>query len=93
MKEKLQKIKEGLEFYSSPSDYKAPFTGGLGKLYYDCGVTAKEALAHIDSIIAELDSAELVDKVAGFPNNSNITHYDTTDLLSKTSNIMRKANV
>lgn len=34
-----------LEFYSDPADYKAPFTGGMGALYFDCGAKAREAIA------------------------------------------------
>lgn len=35
---------EALRFYANPGDYKAPFTGGLGKLWHDCGETARAAL-------------------------------------------------
>ncbi len=34
-----------LEFYSDPAHYKAPFTGGMGALYFDCGAKAREAIA------------------------------------------------
>lgn len=38
------KLVEALEFYADVSDYKAPFTGGMGKLWEDCGHVAKQAL-------------------------------------------------
>ena len=40
----VKRYEEALKFYANPSDYIAPYTGGLGKLYYDCGETAKQAL-------------------------------------------------
>lgn len=64
MKEKLIKIREALEFYGHVPDCKAPYTGGMGKLYFDCGEKAKEATTLLDSILADLDSPELVEKVA-----------------------------
>jgi len=42
--EENKRLREALEFYSNPGDYKAPYTAGLGKLYFDCGDTALEAL-------------------------------------------------
>ncbi len=39
-----QMLVEALKFYADPGDYKAPFTGGLGKLYFDCGENARTAL-------------------------------------------------
>lgn len=33
-----------LRFYANPGDYKAPFTGGMGALYFDCGSIARAAL-------------------------------------------------
>lgn len=44
LKEREEKLVEALSFYSSISDYKAPYTGGMGKLYFDCGLTARAAL-------------------------------------------------
>ncbi len=44
LQQKIEDMAKALEFYSSPSDYVAPYTGGLGKLYYDCGTVAKDAL-------------------------------------------------
>lgn len=35
---------EALSFYADPSDYKAPLTGGMGVLYFDCGKIAREAI-------------------------------------------------
>lgn len=63
MKEKLSKIRDALEFYGHIPDYKAPYTGGMGKLYFDCGEKAKETVALLNSILAELDSPELVERV------------------------------
>ena len=40
----LQQYREALEFYANPSDYHTPLTGGLGKLFYDCGEIARNAL-------------------------------------------------
>jgi hypothetical protein len=45
--DKLKLAEDALRFYANVSDYKSPFTGGLGKLYYDCGTTAREALEAI----------------------------------------------
>jgi hypothetical protein len=39
-----ERLKVALAFYADASDYKAPFTGGMGKLYFDCGQTARAAL-------------------------------------------------
>lgn len=33
-----------LEFYADISKYPAPFTGGMGDLWYDCGQIARAAL-------------------------------------------------
>ena len=44
------RLREALEFYSNPRDYVAPFTGGLGKLYYDCGAKAQAALQHNEEV-------------------------------------------
>lgn len=41
---RVQKLEQALRFYASPADYAAPYTGGMGKLWEDCGVTAKNAL-------------------------------------------------
>jgi hypothetical protein len=38
------RMREALDFYALPSDYVAPFTGGMGKLWKDCGETARAAL-------------------------------------------------
>ena len=47
------KLREALAFYSNPSDYVSPLTGGQGKLYYDCGGTAKRALAGKEPVRTE----------------------------------------
>lgn len=44
MRERVKALEEGLRFYADPGDYKAPFTGGLGKLYFDCGLAARALL-------------------------------------------------
>lgn len=51
MKAKLQTIREALAFYADAEDG-------------ECEVLATNGLALIDTLIAELDSSELVDKVA-----------------------------
>lgn len=50
----LKQIREALEFYAKPGDYISPLTGGLGKLYFDCGNEAKKALTHLDAIENQL---------------------------------------
>lgn len=40
----ISHLRAALAFYADPSDYKAPFTGGLGKLWSDCGSVARAAL-------------------------------------------------
>jgi hypothetical protein len=39
---------KALKFYADSGDYVAPFTGGLGKLYFDCGEEAKKAIALLE---------------------------------------------
>ncbi len=41
---RIRELEAALEFYSDPSDYKAPFTGGMGRLWCDCGAHARVAL-------------------------------------------------
>lgn len=41
---RIKVLEDALQFYASPGDYKAPYTGGMGKLYFDCGTTARAAL-------------------------------------------------
>lgn len=50
MKARAEKAEAALRFYSDPSDYKAPMTAGGGKLYFDCGKTAREALAQQEPV-------------------------------------------
>lgn len=40
-------VLEALRFYADTSKYVAPYTGGLGELYFDCGQKAKTALTVI----------------------------------------------
>ncbi len=40
----LAAAKKALEFYSDVSKYPAPFTGGMGALWSDCGAIARAAL-------------------------------------------------
>jgi hypothetical protein len=54
----IEQVKKALEFYSNPGDYKAPYTGGMGKLYYDCGVKATEALALLTQLPQQVDERE-----------------------------------
>lgn len=48
LSERETKLVEALKFYANPGDYKAPYTAGLGKLYYDCGVVAATALKELE---------------------------------------------
>lgn len=41
---RIRRMESALKFYADPGDYKAPFTGGMGKLWKDCGPTARLAL-------------------------------------------------
>lgn len=40
----IVKLRAALKWYADPSKYKAPFTGGMGELYFDCGKRARTAL-------------------------------------------------
>lgn len=40
----LELAAEALRFYADMSKYPAPFTGGMGELYFDCGEKAKQTL-------------------------------------------------
>jgi len=42
--ERIRQMETALEFYADPGDYKAPFTGGMGRLWSDCGNVARVAL-------------------------------------------------
>lgn len=53
LKRQVEVLRDGLEYYKSPSDYVTPLTGGLGKLYFDCGNVAGGALAAADKIEKE----------------------------------------
>jgi hypothetical protein len=44
-----QRLRAALEFYADVSKYPSPKTGGLGELYFDCGETARKALAPASS--------------------------------------------
>lgn len=37
-------LREALDFYGDVSKYPAPFTGGMGALWQDCGQIARAAL-------------------------------------------------
>ena len=45
----LEAMRDALQFYADPGDYKSPRTGGLGKLYFDCGDVARAALARLEA--------------------------------------------
>lgn len=45
LEREVKRLREALEFYADTSKYPAPFTGGLGELYYDCGQIARSALS------------------------------------------------
>jgi hypothetical protein len=38
------RLRDALAFYADQSDYVSPFTGGMGKLWNDCGGVARAAL-------------------------------------------------
>jgi hypothetical protein len=38
------RLREALDFYGDVSKYPAPFTGGMGALWEDCGKIARAAL-------------------------------------------------
>lgn len=42
---RIEELEAAVEFYADVSDYKAPFTGGCGKLWMDCGSIARAALS------------------------------------------------
>jgi hypothetical protein len=41
---KNARLREALDFYGDVSKYLAPFTGGMGALWQDCGQIARAAL-------------------------------------------------
>ena len=42
--DEIERLRDALQFYADLSKYPAPFTGGLGELYFDCGAIARAAL-------------------------------------------------
>jgi len=52
----MKEVVGALEFYKNPSDYVAPYTSGLGKLYFDCGSKASEALTSLPACWREKES-------------------------------------
>lgn len=42
--DRIRQLETALEFYSNPGDYVSPFTGGMGRLWSDCGTVARVAL-------------------------------------------------
>ena len=42
--DRIRQLEAALEFYADPGDYKAPLTGGMGKLWSDCGTIARVTL-------------------------------------------------
>jgi hypothetical protein len=36
-KARIERLEAALRFYADISDYRAPLTGGFGKLFFDCG--------------------------------------------------------
>lgn len=53
LEEAVTVMREATAFYANPSDYVVPFTGGKGKLYFDCGIKAKEALTRVDELLGD----------------------------------------
>lgn len=43
-KARIERLQAALRFYADISDYRAPLTGGLGKLFLDRGQVARAAL-------------------------------------------------
>lgn len=87
---RIREFETALKFYANPSDYKAPLTGGLGKLYYDCGGTARAALASItpgEKERQELRDAEnaAYEKVLEFRNEQDTLAPTTSGDMSTTS--------
>lgn len=41
---RIRQLERALEFYADISKYPAPFTGGMGALWADCGEVARTAL-------------------------------------------------
>lgn len=44
MSDRIRELELALEFYADPGHYKAPLTGGFGRLWSDCGTIARVAL-------------------------------------------------
>lgn len=44
LQERVAELEGALRFYADVSDYARPFTGGMGKLWRDCGTIARAAL-------------------------------------------------
>lgn len=42
--DEIVRLREALTFYADQSDYVSPYTGGMGKLWKDCGRVARVAL-------------------------------------------------
>lgn len=40
----VSRLRKALKYYADVSKYKAPFTGGFGALWADCGQTARKAI-------------------------------------------------
>lgn len=47
-KARIERLEAALRFYGDISDYHAPLTGGLGKLFFDCGQVARAALEDME---------------------------------------------
>ncbi|WP_374520317.1 hypothetical protein [Hydrogenophaga sp.] len=64
-------VQAALRFYADASDYKAPFTGGMGKLWSDCGTIARSALDRIDAMLAAAPEAPAQSDAAEAVNETN----------------------
>ncbi len=42
--DRIRQLETALEFYADPGHYTAPLTGGMGRLWSDCGTVARVAL-------------------------------------------------
>jgi hypothetical protein len=67
---RIEKLMKALQFYADISKYPAPYTGGNGALFFDCGQVAADAIKNenefFESIVENTDDAFLhsITKVA-----------------------------
>ncbi len=82
MKDKLQKIRETLDFYATCKSQNS--WEEFWKDIKDDGKSAQNGLDILDTLIAELDSEELIEKIAAAINDSHPDKlYTWEQLLSR----------